>query len=219
MKTMNPAVSFCVHSLKLKARTAAAATQSRHGTAPSFSIPCNRNNPAFPQTAASAPPWIPRAYRAAPRKARRTGRPEPFRYRKRRRFPANPPCPELRRQPGRSCGARAPCGRWTKLFPLCSCPYCRLLLFPGQDPLPGHPAGRGKAVPPGIPPRRNLLSGKPPAGFQARSQFLKGNSSIQAKAHPVFLIHMVGRKTAAMIHKPPGFTGTNPQVQHLNPFP
>ena len=67
---------------------------------PLFSIPCNRSNPAFPQTAASAPPWIPRAYRAAPRKARRTGRPEPFRYRKRRRFPANPPCPELRRQPG-----------------------------------------------------------------------------------------------------------------------
>lgn len=113
---MNPAVSFCVHSLRLKARTAAEATQSRHGTDPSFSIPCNGNSPAFPQTAASAPPWTARAYTAAPRKGRRTVRLEPFRYRRRKRFPANPPCPGPRRRPGRSCGARAPCGRWTELF-------------------------------------------------------------------------------------------------------
>lgn len=218
MKTMNPAVSFCVHSLRLKARTAAEATQSRHGTAPSFSTPCNGNSPAFPQTAASAPPWTARAYTAAPRKGRRTVRLEPFRYRRRKRFPANPPCPGPRRRPGRSCGARAPCGRWTELFLLCSCPYCRLRLFPGQDPLSGRPSGGGKTVSPGIPRRRRSLSGKPPAGFQARSQFLKGNGSIQTEAHPVFLIHMVGRKTAAIIRKNPGLTGTNPQVQNLHPF-
>lgn len=215
---MNPAVSFCVHSLRLKARTAAEATQSRHGTDPSFSIPCNGNSPAFPQTAASAPPWTARAYTAAPRKGRRTVRLEPFRYRRRKRFPANPPCPGPRRRPGRSCGARAPCGRWTELFLLCSCPYCRLRLFPGQDPLSGRPSGGGKTVSPGIPRRRSSLSGKPPAGFQARSQFLKGNGSIQTEAHPVFLIHMVGRKTAAIIRKNPGLTGTNPQVQNLHPF-
>lgn len=151
MKTMNPAVSFCVHSLRLKARTAAEATQSRHGTDPSFSIPCNGNSPAFPQTAASAPPWTARAYTAAPRKGRRTGRLEPFRYRRRKRFPANPPCPGPRRRPGRSCGARAPCGRWTELFLLCSCPYCRLRLFPGQDPLSGRPSGGGKTVSPDTP--------------------------------------------------------------------
>ena len=185
---------------------------------PLFSIPCNGNSPAFPQTAASAPPWTARAYTAAPRKGRRTGRLEPFRYRRRKRFPANPPCPGPRRRPGRSCGARAPCGRWTELFLLCSCPYCRLRLFPGQDPLSGRPFGGRETVSPGIPRRRRSLSGKPPAGFQARSQFLKGNGSIQTEAHPVFLIHMVGRKTAAIIRKNPGLTGTNPQVQNLHPF-
>lgn len=53
---------------------------------PLFSIPCNGNSPAFPQTAASAPPWTARAYTAAPRKGRRTVRLEPFRYRRRKRF-------------------------------------------------------------------------------------------------------------------------------------
>ena len=52
------------------------------------------------------------------------------------------PCPEPRRRPGRSYGARAPCGRWTELFLLCSCPYCRLRLFPGQDPFPAVHPGR-----------------------------------------------------------------------------
>lgn len=218
MKTMNPAVSFCVHSLRLKARTAAEATQSRHGTDPSFSIPCNGNSPAFPQTAASAPPWTARAYTAAPRKGRRTGRLEPFQYRRRKRFPANPPCPGPRRRPGRSCGARAPCGRWTELFFYVHALTVGSASFRVKTPFPAVHPGAGRQFLPTLPRRRRSLSGKPPAGFQARSQFLKGNGSIQTEAHPVFLIHMVGRKTAAIIRKNPGLTGTNPQVQNLHPF-
>lgn len=218
MKTMNPAVSFCVHSLRLKARTAAEATQSRHGTAPSFSTPCNGNSPAFPQTAASAPPWTARAYTAAPRKGRRTVRLEPFRYRRRKRFPANPPCPGPRRRPGRSCGARAPCGRWTELFLLCSCPYCRLRLFPGQDPLSGRPSGGGKTVSPDTPAPEALTFRQASGWFPGAQPVPQRERFHPDRSSPSFLIHMVGRKTAAIIRKNPGLTGTNPQVQNLHPF-
>lgn len=90
--------------------------------------------------------------------------------------------------------------------------------FRVKTPFPAVHPGAGRQFLPTLPRRRRSLSGKPPAGFQARSQFLKGNGSIQTEAHPVFLIHMVGRKTAAIIRKNPGLTGTNPQVQNLHPF-
>ncbi len=186
---MNPAVSFCVHSLRLKARTAAEATQSRHGTDPSFfQFPAMGIAQLFPQTAASAPPWTARAYTAAPRKGGAaqsvwslsgTAGGNGFQQ----ILPAQGRADGLGAvvAPGR----RAEGGQ--SFFLLYSCPYCRLRLFPGQDPLSGRPSGGGKTVSPDIPRRRSSLSGKPPAGFQARSQFLKGNGSIQTEAHPVFL--------------------------------
>ena len=215
---MNPAVSFCVHSLRLKARTAAEATQSRHGTDPSFfQFPAMGIAQLFHKPPPQLLPGLHGRTQQRPVKGAAqsvwslsgTAGGNGFQQ----ILPAQGRADGLGVvAPGRRAEGGQSFFFYIHALTVGSASFRVKTPFPAVHPGAGRrflPTSRAGGA--HFPASLRLVS-------RRAANSSKGTVPSRQKLTQFFLIHMVGRKTAAIIRKNPGLTGTNPQVQNLHPF-